>query len=47
MLPPAATDDGPPPESDGNRGLRLLVLTGAIAVIASVAGFILTNSAAA
>lgn len=47
MLPPAATDDGPPPDDDGKRGLRLLVLTGAIAVIASVAGFILTNSAAA
>ena len=47
MLPPAAVDDGSPPEDDGKRGLRLLVLTGAIAVIASVAGFILTNSAGA
>lgn len=47
MLPPAAVGDGAPPEDDGKRGLRLLVLTGAIAVIAGIAGFILTNSAGA
>lgn len=47
LLPPAAVDDGVPPDDDSKRGLRLLVLTGAIAVIAGVAGFILTNSAGA
>ena len=44
---PAAIDDGPPPLVGRARGVRLAVLTGAIATIAAVAGFILVNSATA
>lgn len=53
MLPPAPLEAPPPigldrPEEDGRtRLLRLAVIAGAIATIATIAGFILTNSATA
>lgn len=48
MLPAAPLDAAPPEDEDnGSRATRIAVLMSSIAVIAVVAGFILTNSAAA
>lgn len=45
-LPPARLGDAPLAEDSRSRGVRLAVLSGAIAIIVTVAGFILTTSAA-
>ena len=47
LLPSAPLDAAAPEEEPGSRATRIAVLMGSIAVIAAVAGFILTNSAAA
>lgn len=47
MLPPAPLDALPPDERPSERGVRLAVITGAIAIITSVAAVILANSATA
>lgn len=47
LLPAAPLDAAAPEEDTGSRATRIAVLMGSIAVIAAVAGFILTNSAGA